>query len=47
MTKQTNPDLTVTTNTYQGDGLRRSHHESASNPVTYIWTGSDYLGEVH
>lgn len=47
LTKQTDPDGTVTTMTYQGyDGLRRSKQVTGSSPTTFIWDGSDYLGEV-
>ncbi len=47
LTKLTNPDGSVVTSTYQGDGLRRSKQEQGQNPTTFIWDGSDYLGEVN
>jgi YD repeat-containing protein len=40
------PDGSRITMTYQGDGLRRSK-QSGAKPVTTIWDGSDYLGEVN
>ena len=43
---QTDPDGTKTTMSYQGsDGLRRSRW-TPSVWTTFIWDGSDYLGEV-
>ncbi len=47
LTKLTNPDGTVVTNTYEGDGPRRSRQEQGQKPTTFIWDGSDYLGEVN
>ena len=45
--KETASDGSVTTMTYQGyDNLRRSKWVQGSSPITYIWDGSDYLGEV-
>lgn len=47
LTKETAPDFSVTTMTYQGyDGMRRSKWVQGSNPITYVWDGSDYAGEV-
>ncbi|HVT12599.1 MAG TPA: RHS repeat domain-containing protein [Fimbriimonadaceae bacterium] len=37
----------VITNTYSGDGLRRSTWQTGQTVHTMIWDGSDYLGEVH
>ena len=45
MTKVTLPDETSTTMTYDGDGLRRTK-QTASGTTTYVWDGSDYLGEI-
>ena len=45
------PDATRSTYTYaggfpvQGEGLRRSAQEPGGALTTYIWDGSDYLGE--
>ena len=36
---------TSTTMTYDGDGLRRTK-QTASGTTTYVWDGSDYLGEI-
>lgn len=43
----------LSTNTYDGDGLRRANlyldtdvEPPATKVVTFIWDGSDYLGEV-
>jgi hypothetical protein len=33
------------TYTYDGDGLRRSMRVGATT-TTYVWDGSDYLGEI-
>jgi YD repeat-containing protein len=41
-----NPDGTRETMTYDGDGLRRSK-QTASGITTYIWDGTDYLGETN
>ena len=30
---------------YAGDGLRRTK-QTASGTTTYVWDGSDYLGEI-
>ena len=35
----------ITTNTYAGDGLRRTTKKQGSNTVTFVWDGSDYLQE--
>jgi hypothetical protein len=35
----------VTTNTYSGDGLRRSVRAQGASPVTFVWDGADYLKE--
>jgi YD repeat-containing protein len=45
--KRTDSDGTVMTNTYDGDGLRRTRQKQGETVVTYIWDGSDYLGEVN
>ena len=45
MTKVTLPNETLTTMTYDGDGLRRTK-QTASGTTTYVWDGSDYLGEI-
>ena len=34
-----------TTNTYTGDGLRRTTKKQGASTVTFVWDGSDYLGE--
>lgn len=48
MTKMTNPDGTVMTSTYQGEGLRRTRQFFGEpRPTTFVWDGSDYLGEIH
>lgn len=39
------PDKSATTMTYDGDGLRRTK-QTASGTTTYVWDGSDYLGEI-
>jgi len=40
------PDGSSVTSTYQGyDNLRRSNRSGAS-ATTFIWDGSNYLGEV-
>ena len=50
MKKFTDTDGTVTTNTYDADGLRRfklaETGGGATVATTFIWDGSDYLGEV-
>jgi YD repeat-containing protein len=43
--KLTNPDGSVVTHTYQGDGLRRSKQDPGQKPTTFVWDGSDYLQE--
>lgn len=35
----------LSTYTYDGQGLRRSAHESGGSLTTYIWDGDDYLME--
>lgn len=45
--KRTETDGTVMTNTYDGNGLRWTRQKHGENAVTYIWDGSDYLGEVN
>ncbi len=35
----------VTTNTYSGDGLRRSVRAQGASPVTFVWDCADYLME--
>lgn len=42
--KQTESDGAVTTSLYEGDGLRRTKI-TATVRSTYVWDGSDYLGE--
>jgi len=44
--KLTNPDGTVITNTYSGDGLRRTTQQPSTAVSTIIWDGSDYLGQI-
>lgn len=39
------PDSSRTTMVYDADGLRRVK-QTASATTTYVWDGSDYLGEV-
>jgi YD repeat-containing protein len=46
MTKQTNPDGKVMTNTYSGVGLKRTFQEFGGTVHTLIWDGTLYLGEV-
>ena len=46
MTKVTDSDGSLTTMLYDGDGLRRLK-QTSSQRTTYVWDGSDYLGEVH
>ena len=42
-----NADGALTTNTYDGDGLRRSTiTDGAKYPTTFVWDGTDYLGEI-
>ena len=37
----------LTTMTYSGgDGLRRTRQRAGGTVTTYVWDGSDYLGEV-
>jgi YD repeat-containing protein len=43
--KLTNPDGSVITNTYSGDGLRRSTQQPGATISTIIWNGQDYLGQ--
>jgi RHS repeat-associated protein len=45
LTKYTAADLSVTTMTYEGEGLRRSRQVQGSVPTTFVWDGSDYLQE--
>ena len=45
--KGTASDGTILTNSFDGGGLRRSKQEQGQKPVTYIWDGSDYLGEYN
>lgn len=44
MVSQVNPDGTRLTNTYQGDGMRRSL-QTATRLTTFVWDGQDYLQE--
>ena len=46
LTKLTNPDGTVITNTYAGDGLRRTTQQPGAAVSTMVWDGSSYLGQV-
>ena len=39
------PAGTLSTYSYNGDGLRRSAFEAGSTLTTFIWDGSDYLME--
>jgi YD repeat-containing protein len=41
----TNPDGTVITNTYAGDGLRRTTQQPGKAASTIVWDGQDYLGQ--
>ena len=43
--KLTNPMLQVLTNTYSGDGLRRTTQIYGGQVNTYVWDGTDCLGE--
>ena len=43
--KLTNPDGSVITNTYSGDGLRRTTQQPSSTISTIIWDGQNYLGQ--
>ena len=36
----------VSTYTYAGTGLRRSKQKAGQPVTTFIWDGSDYLGEI-
>ncbi len=45
MTRLTSPDGTVITSTYGGGGLRRTKQEPGQGVTTFVWDGSDYLGE--
>ena len=47
MKKRIDSDGASTTNTFDGDGLRRTQQRDKESVVTYIWDGSDYLGEVN
>ena len=44
--KVTLPDFSIVTNTYSGDGLRRTYQDPGKHVFTQIWDGTDYLGEV-
>ena len=47
LTKITNSDGSLVTNTYQGDdGLRRTTQQPGANASTMIWDGQDYLGQI-
>ena len=39
------PDGSRTSFTYDGDQMRRTR-QTGSGTTTYVWDGSDYLGEV-
>jgi YD repeat-containing protein len=41
----TNPDGTVITNTYAGDGLRRTTQQPGATVSTIVWDGQDYWGQ--
>jgi YD repeat-containing protein len=43
--KLTNPDGTIITNTYSGDGLRRTTQQPGKAVSTIVWDGQDYLGQ--
>lgn len=45
LTKVLNPDGTISTYTYGGDGPRRSAQEPGKPVTTMVWDGSDYLQE--
>lgn len=38
-------DATISSYTYNGDGLRRSACEAGGSLITMIWDGDDYLQE--
>ena len=44
--KLTNPDGTVITNTYAGEGYRRTTQQPGKAVSTMIWDGTDYLGQI-
>jgi hypothetical protein len=44
--KLTNPDGTIVSNTYAGDGMRRTTQQPGKAVSTMIWDGSDYLGQI-
>jgi hypothetical protein len=46
MTKQTNPDGKVPTNTYSGTGFKRTYQELGGTVHTLVWDGSLNLSEV-
>lgn len=46
VTKVTNPDFTVVTSVYSGDGLRRAYQQPGKNLFTQIWDGANLIGEV-
>ena len=46
MTAMTQPNVKIISNTYSGDGLRRSTQQHGGSVHTMIWDGKDYLGEV-
>jgi YD repeat-containing protein len=43
--KLTNPGGTVITNTYSGDGLRRTTQQPGAAVSTIVWDGQNYLGQ--
>ena len=45
LTKRTDPDGSIASYTYQGDGLRRTRQEPGKSKFSILWDGSDYLGE--
>lgn len=44
--KLTNPDGTIISNTYSGDGLRRTTQQPGKPVSTIIWDGQNYLGQM-
>ena len=45
-TSAAQPDGSVSTYSYQGDGLRRTAQEPGQPVRTMVWDGGDYLGEI-
>ncbi len=44
--KLTNPDGSIVSNTYAGDGLRRFTQQPGKAGTTIIWDGQNYLGQL-